>query len=209
MFGAPGVDEIKSAKLMEKDALFEKYDFSSEEAFIIVVQHPVTTEEDVREQIYETIQAIHELQLRTVIIYPNVDAGGRVIIEAYQELKSQAHIDMVKNIPRQEYLSLLKYASCLVGNSSSGIIEAPYFKLPVVNIGTRQKNRQRAGNVIDVEPEKAQIVNAVKSAISSEFIEKLDSIKSPYGEGDTGKKIAQVLAEVKIDDRLLNKSLTY
>ncbi len=209
MFGAPGIDEIKNSKPIGENDLLEKYRLHPGETFVLVIQHPVTTEEDVGKQIRETISAIQELKIRAIIIYPNVDAGGRIIIKEYQKLRSEPYISMYKNIPRQDYLSLLKYASCMIGNSSSGIIEAPYFRLPVINIGMRQRNRQRAGNVIDVEYNSHQIVNAVKKAISKEFIESLDNITSPYGKGDAGEKMTRVLAEIEIDDKLINKVLSY
>ena len=209
MFGAPGIDEIKNSKPIDENDLLGKYRLHPREIFVLVIQHPVTTEEDVGNQIRETISAIQELKIRAIIIYPNVDAGGRIIIKEYQKLRSEPYISMYKNIPRQDYLSLLKYASCMIGNSSSGIIEAPYFRLPVVNIGTRQRNRQRAGNVIDVEYNSHQIVNSVKKAISKEFIESLDNITSPYGRGDAGEKMARVLAEIELNDKLINKVLSY
>ena len=209
MFGAPGIDEIKNSKPIDENDLLGKYRLHPREIFVLVIQHPVTTEEDVGNQIRETISAIQELKIRAIIIYPNVDAGGRIIIKEYQKLRSEPYISMYKNIPRQDYLSLLRYASCMIGNSSSGIIEAPYFRLPVINIGTRQRNRQRAGNVIDVEYDSRQIVNAVKKAISKEFIESLDNITSPYGKGDAGEKMARVLAEIELNDKLINKVLSY
>ena len=209
MFGAPGIDEIKNSKPIDKNDLSEKYGLHPGETFVIVIQHPVTTEEDVGNQIRETISALKELKIKAIIIYPNVDAGGRIIIKEYQALRSEPYISMYKNIPRQDYLNLLKYASCMIGNSSSGIIEAPYFKLPVINIGTRQRNRQRAGNVIDVEYNRHQIVNAVKKAVSNEFIKSLDDITSPYGRGNAGEKMARVLAEIELNDKLINKVLNY
>ena len=209
MFGAPGIDEIKNSKPIDENELLEKYGLHPGETFFIVIQHPVTMEEDVGFQIRETISAIKELKKRAIIIYPNVDAGGRIIIKAYQTLGSEPYISMYKNIPRQDYLGLLNYASCMIGNSSSGIIEAPYFRLPVINIGTRQRNRQRAGNVIDVDYNSRQIVSAVKKAISKGFIDSLDNIKSPYGEGDAGEKMARVLAEIELNDQLINKVLRY
>jgi UDP-N-acetylglucosamine 2-epimerase (non-hydrolysing)/GDP/UDP-N,N'-diacetylbacillosamine 2-epimerase (hydrolysing) len=209
MFGAPGADEIKNAELLDEETLYRKYRLGPGERFILVMQHPVTTEGDVRHEISATIAAIQELEMRTLIIYPNVDAGGRIIIDAYQTLAAARYVDMYKNVPRQDYLSLLKHAVCMVGNSSSGIIEAPYFKLPVVNLGSRQRNRERAGNVIDVDPDRQAIVRAVKEVTSEAFGKTLNRVKNPYGKGDVGKQIAQVLAEIEIDDRLINKVLTY
>jgi UDP-N-acetylglucosamine 2-epimerase (non-hydrolysing)/GDP/UDP-N,N'-diacetylbacillosamine 2-epimerase (hydrolysing) len=209
MVGAPGVDEIRKCRLIEKDVLCKRYGLGPGEEFFLLVQHPVTTEENAREQIHETISAVKKLGRRTIIIYPNADAGGRAIIEEYEALKNNDMFSMYKTVPRIDYLSLLKYTRCLIGNSSSGIIEAPYFQTPVVNIGNRQRNRERAGNVIDVSHNKNDIVTAAERALSNKFIASLKDIQSPYGEGYAGDQIASVLAEIKINQKLLNKILDY
>jgi len=209
MVGAPGVDEIRKSKLTAKETLFRRYGIGPKEDYLLIVQHPVTTEEEVRGQIRETISAIKTLGRRSVIIYPNADAGGRAIIEEYETLKSNDLCSLYKTVPRADYLSLLNHANCLIGNSSSGIIEAPYFRTPVVNIGSRQKNRERAGNIIDVAYNREDIIAAVKKSLSRQFVVSLKDIQCPYGEGYAGGKIASVLAEIEINSKLLNKILEY
>jgi len=209
MVGAPGVDEIRKSKLTEKEILFSRYEIGSDEDYLLIVQHPVTTEEDVREQIRETISAIKTLGKRSIIIYPNTHAGGRAIIEEYETLQSNDAFSIHKTVPRADYLSLLNYTNCLIGNSSSGIIEAPYFRTPAVNIGNRQKNRERAGNTIDVPHTREAIVTAVEKSLSVQFVASLKDIQSPYGEGYAGEKIASVLAEIDINQKLLNKTLDF
>ena len=209
MVGAPGVDEIRKSELPEKKALFRRYGIGCDEAYLLIVQHSVTTEEDVRKQIRETISAIKTLGQRSIIIYPNVDSGGRVIIEEYKTLKSDDKFLVYKTVPRVDYLTLLKFAKCLIGNSSSGIIEAPYFQTPVVNIGNRQRNRERAGNIIDVPYNRKAIAAAVEKARSHQFVASLKNIRSPYGDGYAGDKIASVLADIDINPKLLNKILDY
>jgi UDP-N-acetylglucosamine 2-epimerase (non-hydrolysing)/GDP/UDP-N,N'-diacetylbacillosamine 2-epimerase (hydrolysing) len=104
----------------------------------------------------------------------------------------------------------MKYASVMVGNSSSGIIEAASFKLPVINVGTRQQGRQRACNVIDAENDKKEIVAAIKKALhDKKFRLALSKCKNPYGDGKTAQRIAKLLAEIKIDKELLQKRITY
>jgi GDP/UDP-N,N'-diacetylbacillosamine 2-epimerase (hydrolysing) len=207
--GAPGVDEIRKSCLIEKNVLFERYGLAPDEKFLLTVQHPVTTEQNVRAQIRETLSALKAIGMKTVIIYPNADAGGRAIIEEYEAHKTNDMFSIYKTVPRIDYLSLLKYTQCLIGNSSSGIIEAPYFKTPVVNIGNRQRGRERADNVIDVSHNKNAIVTAIEKAISSKFMASLEDIQSPYGEGYAGERIASVLAEIRINGKLLNKILDY
>ncbi|MGD9079178.1 MAG: UDP-N-acetylglucosamine 2-epimerase [Desulfobacterales bacterium] len=209
MVGAPGVDEIRKSELVDKKVLFERYGLAPDEEFLLTVQHPVTTEQNVRAQIRETISALKAIGMKCIIIYPNADAGGRAIITEYETHKTNNKFRMYKTVPRIDYLSLLKYTRCLIGNSSSGIIEAPYFKTPVVNIGNRQRNRERASNVINVSHKRDNIVSAVEKALSAEFKASLIDIQSPYGEGYAGERIASVLAEIKINEKLLNKILDY
>jgi len=168
----------------------------------------VTTEvEDAPDQIRETLETISELKHQTVLIYPNADAGGRRMIEV---IKIYPFIKAFKSIPHKEYLSLMKMASVMVGNSSSGIIEAPSFGLPVVNIGSRQEGRERAENVIDVDYNKEQIKAAIKKALyDEEFKEKVKNCKNPYGDGKASIMIADILNKIKIDKTLLQKKLTY
>ena len=114
-----------------------------------------------------------------------------------------------KSIPSLDFLSLLKYASVMVGNSSCGVIEAPSFRLPVVNIGMRQKGRERANNIIDVNYNKEEIKKAIEEAMSPEFIDFLKDCKNPYGDGKTGPRIAKILSEIRIDRCLLQKKMAY
>ena len=113
-------------------------------------------------------------------------------------------------MPQNDYFSLLRIAGVLVGNSSSGIRESSSFKLPVVNIGTRQDGRERASNVIDVNHERREIAKAIQYAIyDEEFKNKLNHYQNPYGDGKAGLRIADKLSEVKIDRRLLQKKISY
>jgi len=209
--GAPGLDIILNENLIEPTKLSEKYNLDLSEPILLVIQHPVTTEvEDAPTQIRETLEAISELRYQTILIYPNADAGGRNMIKVIKEYEKYPFIKIFKNIPYKEYLSLMNIVGVMVGNSSSGIIEAPSFGLPVVNIGTRQEGRQRAENVIDVDYDKEQIKAAIKKALYDEvFKEKIKNCKNPYGDGKAGVRIADILSKIKIDKRLLQKNITY
>ena len=209
--GAPGLDIILNENLIEPTKLSEKYNLDLSEPILLVIQHPVTTEvDDAPTQIRETLEAISELRYQTILIYPNADAGGRNMIKVIKEYEKHPFIKIFKNIPYKEYLSLMNIASVMVGNSSSGIIEAPSFGLPVVNIGTRQEGRQRAENVIDVDYDKEQIKAAIKKALYDEvFKEKVRNCNNPYGDGKAGVRIADILSKIKIDTNLLQKKITY
>lgn len=208
--GAPGLDYIRQKKFTKPEEIYKKLDLSPNKKIFLLVQHSVTTEvNEVEKQVDETMKAIVHFKEQTVVLYPNADAGGRKIIEVIEKYKKYPFIKIYKNLSHEDYLGLLNVADVMIGNSSSGIVEAPSFKLPVVNIGTRQEGRERASNVIDVDHNREKIKKAIKIALSNEFKEKIAKCKNPYGDGKTGPKVADILAKIKIDKRLLQKQLTY
>jgi GDP/UDP-N,N'-diacetylbacillosamine 2-epimerase (hydrolysing) len=208
--GAPGLDQILSEKLLPKEGVFKRLGLNGRKPIILVLQHPVSMESgQAGEQMRMTLKAVFEEKQETVVIYPNADAGGREMISVIEEYRKYPFIHIFKNLPHDDYLCLLKYSSVLIGNSSSGIIEAPSFRLPVVNIGSRQEGRERAINVIDAENDSDSIKKALDQASSPAFMKKLASCSNPYGDGKTGPRIAGILAGIKIDNRLLQKKLAY
>jgi GDP/UDP-N,N'-diacetylbacillosamine 2-epimerase (hydrolysing) len=209
--GAPGLDSILNKKLISPNEIAKKYELNLSKPILLVIQHPVTTELDkAGRQMKETMEAIKELSYQTIVIYPNADAGGRKMIKVIKKYEKYPFIKSFKSIPHQEYLSLMKIASVMVGNSSSGIIEAPSFHLPVVNIGKREEGRERSENVIDVNYDKEEIKRAIKKAIyDKEFKKKVKKCKNPYGNGKTGIKIVKILNKIKLDKKLLQKKMAY
>ncbi len=207
--GAPGLDQILEEPLLSKDELAEKYQLDLSKQVILVVQHPVTLEaENAQEQIRETLEAVVSLQCQTVVIYPNADAGGRAMIETINEYTRYPFLKTFSSIQHRDYLSLLKEASVLVGNSSSAIIEAPSFGLPVVNIGTRQMGRERAINVIDADYNRDSIKKCIKKALFDiEFQNKAKKCKNPYGDGNASEKIVDILAKIDINKNILTKTM--
>lgn len=209
--GAPGLDSILNEKMPEPSEVAGKYGLDLSKPVLLVVQHSVITEaEDASNQIRQTLEAIRELGYQTVLVYPNADAGGRRMIDVIKEYEKYPFLETYKSLPRDEYLGLMRIAGVMVGNSSSGIIEAPSFGLPVVNIGRRQAGRQRAENIIDVDYDKKEIIKAIQYALEDEeFREKAKNCKNFYGDGKAGTRIAKVLSQVKTDRRLLEKRMTY
>jgi UDP-hydrolysing UDP-N-acetyl-D-glucosamine 2-epimerase len=210
--GAPALDNMSKSRLVAIQKISKKYQLSLNEPIILVVQHPVTTEaKDSARQIQESLDALKELNQQTIIIYPNADAGGRAIIKVIEKYKKFSFIKIYKSISHEDYLSLMNIASVIVGNSSSGIIEAPSFCLPVVNIGLRQGGRERAKNIIDVNYKKEEIKMAIQKALYNKaFIKKVKRCKSPYDvDGKSGIKIAKILGGIKIDKKLIQKKLAY
>ena len=205
--GAPGLDHILNEKLIPVENLQEKYGIEKDEPLLIVIQHPVTTEKrDAKKQMKNTLTALDELGYQTILIYPNADAGGREMIKEIKKFESKTFLKTFRSLPRKDYLSLLNIADVLVGNSSSGIIEATSFKLPVVNVGTRQSGREQAGNVINVSYDKEEIKSGIDKALHDEdFTRKLEHCENPYGDGKTGKRIVELLKKIEIDEKLLQK----
>lgn len=209
--GAPGLDYIKNATYLSRQEVLERFKLKDEK-ILLMTQHSVTSERDkVSEQIKETMEAIVSLKYQTIITYPNSDNGGREIIKCIEEYAAKYDfIKLFKNLSQTEYLSLLNIAHVMIGNSSSGIIEAASFKLPVINIGTRQAGRLRACNVLDVEYNKEEIIEAVKKCLFNEdFKGELDSCINPYGDGEASEKIAKILSEIHISRELIQKRITY
>ena len=199
--GAPGLDSIISLRdNVDENYLKNKYNI--EKDFVLVLQHPVSLEiENSSFQISQTLDAVTSTDYQVIVVYPNADAGGRAMINKINEYD----VDAYKNIPHDDFIGLLSLASILIGNSSSGIIESSSFKLPVINIGTRQKGREKAKNVVDVGYNYDEILEAIKYIESDEFHVKLNKCINPYGNGKASLRICKLLNEIEINDGLLNK----
>ena len=147
--------------------------------------------------------------MKKIWISPNNDAGSSIIkSEFLRKRKSDDYL--FDNLPRNEYLILLKNTRCIIGNSSSGILESPTFKTPCINIGKRQFGRLRAKNIIDVNiPKVSNLLNAYKKSQSKSFKNKIKNLKNPYGDGNSSERILKIILNTKIDDKLMFKKLTY
>lgn len=211
--GSTALDTILNKKTPAKELLYKKYNIDADKPFLLVVQHPISTKpESAGHEIRATFEAVAELGLQAVVIYPNADPGGRRMIKVIKEFerKYPEKIHAYKSLPFEEYLGLMKIADVVVGNSSSGIIEAPSFHLPVVNIGPRQEGREKSENVLDVGYKKEEIKKAINKALhNKKFKEKVRRCRNPYGDGKASKKIVKILGEIKLDQRLLQKKITY
>jgi len=209
--GAPALDRILNEKLPSREGLLKKFGILKEESFFLLVQHPVSSSiREAEKEIALTLEAVKEFKNKTIVIYPNADAGGRKIIDVIKRYEKSHFIKTFKSIPHKDFLGLMKSCSVLIGNSSSGIIEAPSFKVPVVNIGIRQEGRERSTNVIDVLHEKDVIFKAIKKALyDKKFKAQLKRCENPYGNGHASERIVKVLSSIKLDERLLQKKITY
>ena len=199
----------KSSDHHTKSKITKKYGLDPNKKLLIFLQHPVTSEiDDVVDQINQSIvatrKAINVHDIQALAIYSNNDAGGKRIICQLKKSK----IKVVPHIVYEDFLRLMNVADVLVGNSSTGIHEAPSFGLPTVNIGSRQQFRERGVNIIDVKNSSQEIFKAIeKSLFDKRFIGKVKRGKNPYDNGDTTRKVIGILENIKLPP--IQKVITY
>lgn len=210
--GAPALDRVLNEPLLEKKDLYFKYNLDSHKPLFLIVQHPVSLEKgSVSKKIKATLNAALSFKAQILVICPNSDAGGKQMINVIESYSKNPSVTLVKSIPHLDYLSFLKSADVLVGNSSSGIIEAPSFNLPVVNVGSRQDNRERAKNVIGVDYDKEKIASAIKKALEYGTMAKKDrktAAANPYGDGKASRRIVSILKRMSLKE-ITDKKITY
>lgn len=210
-YGAPGLDAIYDTKLLNKNELSKRLDFNLDGPAAIATYHPVTLEKSSPERhIKNLLKVIDSFSFKTIFTKANVDPLGTLINKEIYKFcrKNPSKYKLVDNLGQINYFSCLKHFDLVIGNSSSGIVEAPSFRIPVVNIGDRQKGRVKAKNVIDVGCSKKKMQEGIKKALSDTFSAKLKGLKNPYErfrDGKTSFRIKEKLKHIKIDDKLLKK----
>ncbi len=195
-YGDIGVENVRKMKYLTKKELEDSLGLSLEKPYASVTFHPVTLEEDTAEhQTKALIAALQEhAEINFIVTMANADQQGQVINQIFQKSADRSHnIFCFASLGIRRYLSLMKYAEFVIGNSSSGIVEAPCFGIPTINIGDRQKGRLRADSVIDCEPEKEEICQSIEKACSMEFKKIAANAVHPYGDGDTAKNIIDTI----------------
>lgn len=207
--GGMGIENIKRLKLLTKEEFEKSIDFKLNIKNILVTFHPVTLENSTaKEQFQELLNTIDELEDTNIIFTKaNSDTDGRVInqmIDEYVNKNSNKSVCFT-SLGQLRYLSALQYVDAMVGNSSSGLAEAPSFKIGTINIGDRQKGRIKAKSVIDCEPNNKSILEAFNKLYSKEFKEVLKTTINPYGDGYASKKIIEILKSVDLEN-ILKKS---
>jgi UDP-hydrolysing UDP-N-acetyl-D-glucosamine 2-epimerase len=204
--GAPSIDHLHRSSLLTRDALQARLSIELTAPTLVVAYHPVTILKDTTVEADAFFAALGRVRGQIIFVYPNADAGSRALIERTEALcKSREHTHIFVNLDAVTYWSLLSHADALVGNSSSGIMEAASFALPVVNVGMRQKGRERASNIIDASPNEESIVTAINRALTPEFRASLRGMTNPYGSGIAAAMIAQVLTTVELDGLLIKQ----
>lgn len=210
--GHGGLDRFRTAPLLSKQELADALGVATiSDDYLVIIQHPLSSQISMAgEQMRETLEAASALGLQTFISYPNSDAGGGDMIAEIQARLDQSNWHVFKNIPDIPFVNLLRGATALLGNSSLGLLEAPFLKLPVINVGGRQTARHHAENVFFVPHQRADIVRTVQRIRQDlDVIQRIAQCNNPFGDGRTGERVAQIFAETPIDDSLLNKDLTF
>lgn len=209
--GAPGLDDVLAGEFADPERVLDRYNIDPARNVFLVVQHPVTTQpERAREQMASTLDAVETFDTQTVLIYPNSDAGGDRIINEIESRPFDENVTKFRSLPREEYLGIMAAADVMIGNSSSGIIEAPSFDLPVVDVGPRQEGRERAKNTISVPHKKTEIREAIEKCINDDsFRNQVEICENPYYYGGAREQICRCLAKIDLDETLLRKQLTY
>jgi len=206
--GCPSIDIAKSIERKKKsiEQILKKYKFSIQNKislriikdYIIVVQHPVTTQYyETRKQIKETIKAISKINVNSIWLWPNVDSGSDIISKELRIARERNLLNktiFIKNISVEDFLILLNGSKCIVGNSSVGIRESSYLGVPSVNIGERQNGREKAKNVFQVRHKSTEILKSINSQLK---IKKYMKSKI-YGDGSSGNKILNIIVKLKI-----------
>lgn len=204
--GAPSLDHLRLRTLLTVAELASSLGFDVERPTVLVVYHPVTIVRDTLHEADALFSALAGVTDQVAFCYPNADAGSRALIDrtrAFAAGRRDAHVFV--NLDALTYWSLLRHATVLLGNSSSGIMETPAFALPTVNVGIRQQGRERARNVLDAEATPAAIQHALMTARSEAFRSSLSGMTNPYGDGFASERIAGVLSTVRLSQTLLMK----
>jgi UDP-N-acetylglucosamine 2-epimerase (non-hydrolysing)/GDP/UDP-N,N'-diacetylbacillosamine 2-epimerase (hydrolysing) len=204
--GAPSLDHLTRSALLDRSTLEARLGITLAAPTILAACHPVTILKDTNAEADALYEALTQTSGQLVFVYPNADAGSLALIGRARALAAtRPHTHIYVNLDPIVYWSLLGHVDVLIGNSSSGIMEAASFALPVVNVGIRQQGRERAGNVIDAPAEMRSVLAAMHRALSPEFRNSLAGMTNPYGNGTAAKTIAHVLTTVPLDGPLIKE----
>jgi UDP-N-acetylglucosamine 2-epimerase (non-hydrolysing)/GDP/UDP-N,N'-diacetylbacillosamine 2-epimerase (hydrolysing) len=215
--GNPALDLVAAGRFAQPHEVYRRYSLDAAKPVLVFTQHSVATEFDrAVEQVRPSLEALKAASERwgcqTLVTYPNDDAGGRRIVTELETF-TRTHQDGVqlhRSLGRFWYLGVLNIAGACLGNSSSGIKETPAFHCPCINIGPRQRGRLRADNVLDVAYDRDEILAAIDRSLHDDaFRQQVRTCRNPYGAGDAGRRICDVLANIPIDARLIQKRMTY
>jgi GDP/UDP-N,N'-diacetylbacillosamine 2-epimerase (hydrolysing) len=196
--GGMGVDAIKNIELMDKKSLEESIDFNFSDKNLMVTFHPETLDKQTGRNLDQLLLALDELNNTNLLIsMPNSDPGNNLFIKKITKFsKGKDHIKLFTSLGQLRYLSSMSFVDAVIGNSSSGLLEAPSFGIATINIGPRQNGRLKANSVIDCSPNKNEILKSINSIYDNKFKDILKNIDNPYGNGGASFKIIKVLKSI-------------
>ncbi len=207
LVGCPSIDLVDSIPEADRETVCHRYDLDPSEPYVIVIQHPVTTEfREAGNQVLETLEAVEEMGLSGLMLYPNVDAGSERIvrtIRGMEEAGKLRRLHKYKHIPVEEFVPLMRHAAVFIGNSSAAIREGSYLGSPAVDIGTRQNRRERGANVLNVAHDR----NLIREAIELQMDHGAYPSDPLYGNGQAGHGVAEILATAELGP--VQKTLSY
>ena len=209
--GSIYIDRIVKKIFTSPQTAASKYAWPQDD-FLITIYHPKTMKnsQENYEDMKSVLEAVKIAGLKSVVLYPCSDPGYEGIIKAIEEVRNNPNFKIYKNIENLDFLGLMIAAKAMIGNSSGALVEAPYLKLPAVNIGHRQTGRSRSVNVVDSSHSKDEIVKKIRYVLNNAgFKHKLKNIKPHLGDGQASEKIVRILKSIKIDKKLLNKNLSF
>jgi UDP-hydrolysing UDP-N-acetyl-D-glucosamine 2-epimerase len=204
--GAPSLDHLRRSKLLSRTVLEKRLSLKLAAPSILAAWHPVTILRNTNAEADALFTALAQVPGKLIFVYPNADAGSHALIERTRTLaatRPDTHIFI--NLDAVAYWSLLGQVDTMIGNSSSGIMEAASFALPVVNVGMRQQGRERARNIIDVPADTTKITSALTRALTPAFRKRLRSMANPYGNGTAAKEIGRILTTVPLGNLLIKQ----
>lgn len=211
-FGNPGLDRLKQEKKLSLKIISKKLNFEikKNDKYFVCIQHSLSSEfKKSYEQMFLTLKCLKELKVKTIIIYPNSDAGSEGVIAAINRFQNVDFFCIKKNLPRNIFVNLLRNCRCLIGNSSAGILETPFLGKPSINIGKRQSRRYHTKNTIFIPTKKKIIINTINMILEDKFFKKIAKKNYTFGSGTTSDKIIKSLKSIKINDNFFNKEIKY
>jgi UDP-hydrolysing UDP-N-acetyl-D-glucosamine 2-epimerase len=205
--GSLSLDHLRRARWLSRSAVEKRLGVSLRPKTVVAIHHPVTLMKDTVEEAREVFAALGRIKEQVLLVYPNADAGARSLIEMAESfVRQRPGVRLFVNFDHLTYLSLLRYSSVLVGNSSSGMIESTSLGIPTLNIGIRQRGREHAANVLDVPARQNAILAGIAKALTPSFRKKSQGLANPYGDGHASRRIAQTLVETPLGNKLLFKN---
>lgn len=200
VIGSPALDKFKLTPHIEKKFILDKFQRPHWTNYSLLIFHPILGQEELAGHHFENIlNSLIQLKINAFVSYPNVDSGNKNIIKTIEKYINNPQFVFYKNLERDLFINLMRNADFMIGNSSAGIYEAPVIPLAAVNVGDRQKGRITAGNVVFVEQDIDSIISGIKTVQSLEFQQKLNKVKSIYGDGESSTRALNLIKEIDFD----------